>query len=76
MEKMTWTFGRCEVLETRDAGQMPADAGEWGRWDDKMRDGKEQMRWSLQMRWKYGGKDPSQDGKIVPALKQGAVVRT
>ena len=38
---------------------------------DKMRDGKEQLRWSRQIRWLYGGgRWKGQDGKIVPALNE------
>ena len=33
--------GTCEMLKTRDAGEY----------------GNEQITWSLQMRWKYGGED-------------------
>ena len=34
-------YGRCEVLQTRDAGRMPTDGVDG---IDKMRDGNEQMR--------------------------------
>ena len=50
VDEMDWidkkADAKCLQLE------MPADGVD----DiDKMRDGNEQMRWSPQMRWKYGG---------------------